>query len=175
MPSSCPQRALMEPSAQRSHPEGDSPDAGRSPHYAQSFSPPHVSFLLTSADARPPPSHGPFSVTVPQHLVPSCFPGQRKETDWLSVLDPDWIQMPVCSQPSAPCSVLSQSGPCSGQAAPPVGKPCLPSLSPHLLALLTTSAPPGQSSSFGMAAAVPAQVGETFGIDSTGPREALAS
>ena len=102
VPSSCPQRALMEPSAQRSHPEGDSPDAGRSPHYAQSFSPPHVSFLLTSADARPPPSHGPFSVTAPQHLVPSCFPGQRKETEWLSVLDPDWIQMPVCSGSLSP-------------------------------------------------------------------------
>lgn len=57
--------------------------------WAQSFSPPHVSFLLTSADSRPPRSHGPFSVTAALHLVPSHFPVQGEALDWLSVLDPD--------------------------------------------------------------------------------------
>ena len=87
-------------------------------------------------------------------------------------LDPDG---PSALSPQPLALSSARVAPAAVSAALPVGKPCLPSLSAQLLALLTTSAPLGQSSSFVMAAAVPAQVGETFGIDLTGSREALAS
>ena len=158
-----------ESSAQRKHPEGDSPVA----------SPPRVGFLLTSADSRPPPSRGPcgsVSVMASQHSVPSCFPVQRGESDWLSVSDPDQMHTAPSALGPRPLALSP------ARVAPQWLVLFLPSESPvcHLCHLISQHCwppqpPSGQSSGFGMASTIPAQVGEAFGIDLTGPREALAS
>lgn len=145
-----------ESSAQRKHTEGDSPVA----------SPPHVGLLLTSADSKPPLPRGPcgsISVTASQRLVPSCFPVQRGESDRLSVFDPDQMHT---APPALGPQPLALS---PARVAPQWSVLFLPSESPvcHVCHLISQHCwspqpPSGQSSGFGMASTVPAQVGEAL-------------